>query len=148
MGDEIKMNKKDLQIGDIIRLRRVPYLFQVREDATGIFLWNKCKKGTFDMGEYDDNLNYIIDDPYGDFDTKDYDVMEIYDNSYRLVASRNEETTTSCQSLVTYIRAYIDESVNDVSDISYSCNNCHTPIKHITNYCPTCGAKIIRQVCS
>ena len=142
------MNKKDLRVGNIVRLRKSLYLFQVCEDATGIFLRNEKVKGTFDMGEYDDNLNYIIDDPYGDFDTKDYDVMEIYDNSYRLVASRNEETTTSCQSLVTYIRAYIDESVNDVSDISYSCNNCHTTIKHITNYCPTCGAKIIRQVCS
>ena len=141
------MNKKDLRVGDIVRLRKSLYLFQVCEDATGIFLRNEKVKGTFDMGEYDDNLNYIIDDPYGDFDTKDYDVMEIYDNSYRLVASRDEETT-SCQSLVTYIRVYIDESVNDVSDISYSCNNCHTPIKHITNYCPTCGAKIIRKVCS
>ena len=141
------MNKKDLRVGDIVRLRKSLYLFQVCEDATGIFLRNEKVKGTFDMGEYDDNLNYIIDDPYGDFDTKDYDVMEIYDNSYRLVASRDEETT-SCQSLVTYIRVYIDESVNDVSDISFSCNNCHTPIKHITNYCPTCGAKIIRKVCS
>ena len=141
------MNKKDLRVGDIVRLRKSLYLFQVCEDATGIFLRNEKVKGTFDMGEYDDNLNYIIDDPYGDFDTKDYDVMEIYDNSYRLVASRDEETT-SCQSLVTYIRVYIDESVNDVSDISYSCNNCHIPIKHITNYCPTCGAKIIRKVCS
>ena len=142
------MNKKDLRVGDIVRLRKSLYLFQVCEDATGIFLRNEKVKGTFDMGEYDDNLNYIIDDPYGDFDTKDYDVMEIYDNSYRLVASRDEETTTSCQPLVTYIRAYIDESVNDVPDISFSCNNCHTPIKHITNYCPTCGAKIIRKVCS
>lgn len=156
------MTKSELVDGFLVVLRDIEYPLMVMFDFLNKkkYLVNIHENIKWSLDGWDEDLKNIVGDPYEEFQDMDYDIVEVYGQpqnnnaglydlkNRKLLWKRNteKEKTTYYKQPITYLRAELGGFIENTSDIKYFCNNCNSPIKKITNFCPVCGAKILKIV--